>query len=778
MSVKCHLFYSSGSLGQEELDGSSRLKHTEIFKKRGHWGRVSARKVWLRVPRPKPTPAVAALPLSPSFPLGGADGAGQILIILARGSARRSQGEHSWDSRRREATRSGPQVIHLRQKEGFFLRNFPLYTYSLGQRVLDVPPSQGCYYEGYVEGDPSSLVALSTCSGLRGLLAVQAASYGLEPVERSARFEHILYREDPAPGGTCSLAEREIRRHEAGGRGRAGKAQGLGGQPAAWTHKKYLELFLVVTKLRFTMSESNVTKTTQLVLEVLNIVHSHLQQLHLELVLIGLEIWTEKDLVDIADTMPDTQENFNRWRIKDLYWRVPHDLAHLFTGKNYGKTLGRAYIGGVCTYNSAAGVDAFWREDILRFAGTVSHEIGHNLGMQHDTLSCRCGDGGETLCLMFPNVLVNYKFSNCSVQYFYDLLRDGEGECLFDRPAASRVFGGQRCGNRVVEAGEACDCGDPAACWKDPCCLPTCQLRPGVDCASGPCCHGCRFQKAGVLCRGSVDVCDLPEYCNGTSRWCQPDAHKQDGSPCRDRDYCYRGRCRSHGGQCARLFGPGAEAARDGCYRHVNTAGDRFGNCGVAVQGLKRDFSKCRLGDVLCGRLQCENVRRLPRMGHQHTLVQFPLEGSWCWGMDPLSPVDAPDEGAVEDGTLCGPGRVCLNHTCANASLLGYDCDPAARCHGRGVCNNFKNCHCRYGFAPPRCELKGFGGSVDSGPAPERASGLRSTLLWTLLTLGLVFAAIFIIAFVKRRQVREACNRARERLRRRLGAETSQSVGG
>lgn len=37
-------------------------------------------------------------------------------------------------------------------------------------------------------------------------------------------------------------------------------------------------------------------------------------------------------------------------------------------------------------------------------------------------------------------------------------------------------------------------------------------------------------------------------------------------------------------------------------------------------------------------------------------------------------------------------------------------------CNGKGVCNNFRHCHCEDGYAPPDCKDPGEGGSVDSGP--------------------------------------------------------------
>uniref|UniRef100_A0A4W5NEP1 Uncharacterized protein n=1 Tax=Hucho hucho TaxID=62062 RepID=A0A4W5NEP1_9TELE len=71
------------------------------------------------------------------------------------------------------------------------LNDMPLY--SCLSRVLCVLQVH-CYYHGDVEDHEESLVALSTCSGLRGVILLGNQSYGLEPVKQSTNNEHLLYR--------------------------------------------------------------------------------------------------------------------------------------------------------------------------------------------------------------------------------------------------------------------------------------------------------------------------------------------------------------------------------------------------------------------------------------------------------------------------------------------------------------------------------------------------------------------------------------------------------
>ncbi|XP_074061856.1 disintegrin and metalloproteinase domain-containing protein 1-like [Macrotis lagotis] len=648
-------------------------------------------------------------------------------------------------------------VISLKQKRGLSVQNFPVYTYSSGIPGLDMPFIQDdCYYDGYLVGDQGSFASISTCSGLKGILIIQTIAFGILPVKSSKKFEHAVYRLSKVSRDVCGVKERES---WVSSKGLNPMELSSTHFPYAWSHTKYLEVFLVVDNRRFQMWDSNVTTTTQTLLDVLALVNQYMMQLKLEVVLAGVEIWSERDLVQISWDLQETLYDFSQWQAAELSKRARHDVAHLVTGQDLGSHQGQAFVGSLCTSGNTTGVEVFHHEDVPRFAALLAHELSHNLGLRHDHPGCTCA----TLppCSMHSSVPLEGSFSNCSVENFYEMLARNQGSCLFNKPEPRSPFGKQYCGNRLVEEGEECDCGNVLECQKDPCCLPSCQLKPGSDCAFGSCCRKCRFTKATTLCRPSMDECDLPEYCNGTSMWCQPDTYKQDGTPCQVEGYCYQGRCRSLEKQCVEVFGEGSRAAPAHCYL-MNTKGDRFGNCGSKWQGSVKVFVKCQPKDIMCGSLYCENVQRLPHIKSHHALIQFLVEDGWCWGADLHNAPDVPNGGLVKDGTSCGPQKICINQSCLDIkTMLHYNCE-VIKCHERGVCNNFKNCHCDFGYDPPTCELPGQGGSLDSGPTPQvrvtyqkLSPGLWFLMIIALMIISITFLGICLYCKIEEAQVKE-----------------------
>ncbi|XP_038621389.1 disintegrin and metalloproteinase domain-containing protein 20-like [Tachyglossus aculeatus] len=629
------------------------------------------------------------------------------------------------------------RLLHLRPKKLLLAPRLPVFTYTdRGALTVDQPfVPDDCYYHGFVEGTPESLVALSTCTGgLRGMLQLGPLVYEIEPLPASAGFEHALSRTGAGeagpetPGLWCGVTEEEIRRQASEMQGKAApEPTESPDDDRRWTHSRFLELAVVVDNTRFVLSGKNQSRVLRQVLDVLNLVDTLYRLLDVRVYLVGLEIWTDGNRVDVTRSIGKVLADFNAWQRGHLLPRFSYDSAHLIVNQQYGITLGLAYVKTICNNHYASAVLSFFDYHLLKFAVVFAHEQGHIFGMTHDTAGCVCK---RDKCIMSEFTADTDVFSNCSYREFFDAT-SRQGKCLTNVPGPAALVTVERCGNRVLEGGEECDCGTVGECREDPCCQSNCRLRPGATCSVGGCCERCRTLPAGQLCRPQAGDCDLPEYCDGVSARCPGDVYMLDGTPCQEDALCFDNVCHGHNRQCRSVFGPGARSASAGCFRTVNMEGDRFGNCGMGRDG----YLKCAEDHVLCGRLQCENVREIPRLEEHTTVLQTLFNGTVCWGTDYHFGMNVVDVGHVRDGTMCGPRKMCLARKCVDISALRHDCNPAT-CHGRGVCNNHQHCHCMYGWEPPLCDVHGFGGSVDSGPAPAK---LQNHLYILLIVLGICF---------------------------------------
>ncbi|XP_025916141.1 disintegrin and metalloproteinase domain-containing protein 9-like [Apteryx rowi] len=640
-------------------------------------------------------------------------------------------------------------VVHLTQKKGLLVKNLPVFTYSPGgERMVEQPHVPECYYLGYVEGRPGSLVTLSACSGLRGQLKIGNRSYSIEPVPGSLMFQHLLYRREKTADKslTCGLTEVIQNRQ-----GKVGAKTPLSAQDYYFQrlkHTRYVEVFVVVDHYLFSFQGRNESAAMHLVTDIINLSEMYYYSLKVRICLIGMEIWTHSNFIRYSQDIEYVLNNFNDWANQALSQRMKYDLAHLFTYRDFGLVVGLAYVGTICYAGYNTGVVSHIRRDFVIFSIIFAHELGHNLGMEHDAKDCTCGKA--TKCYMTGESLEDTKaFSNCSIKSYVDLLNRGDGDCLRNIPETHRLFYFKHCGNKVIDEGEQCDCGRPLDCRGNPCCNQNCRLKPGAVCSVGQCCQKCRFHAAGRKCRSKADECDLPEYCNGTSEWCPEDFYVHDGTPCSDNGYCYQGKCATYDSQCRKIFGKEARGAPESCFKKLNVKGDRFGNCGG--DGSEVAFVGCKPQNALCGRLQCVNVKRIPFRGEPETIIQTPGPRDWCWGTGYHAGVDIPDVGGGLDGTKCGPQKICINKTCTDA-VVRTKCDAKALCQGRGVCNNLGHCHCEAGWAPPDCQFHGLGGSVDSGPPPplvvSMAEVVRNKVFGTAIGICIPVALTLIALLV------------------------------
>ncbi|XP_045066658.1 disintegrin and metalloproteinase domain-containing protein 33, partial [Coregonus clupeaformis] len=600
-----------------------------------------------------------------------------------------------------------------------------------------------CFYHGHVRGHIDSWVALSTCSGVRGLIALNSNdTYYLEPIRGLDFLHHSLVNAEDLPirGGTCGHGHQ------------TGHPNLLSGllkplhqrvRRNAWGTTKYMELYIVADSTLYKRQNKDYQKTKLRIMEIANYVDKFYRTLNIRVPLIGLEIWKERDECIITEEPNTTLWSFLQWRQK-LKSRKKHDNAQLLTGVIFkGTTIGMAPLEGMCSLENSGGINVDHSDLPIGAAATMAHEIGHNFGMSHDQEGCcveaTAEQGG---CVMaaatghpFPRV-----FSRCSKRDLDNYFQKGGGMCLFNMPDMKDLVGGKRCGNGFVEDGEECDCGEPEECTNDCCNANNCTLKEEAQCAHGVCCEGCKLKQAGTMCRGPAGACDLPEYCTGGSPYCPSNVYLLDGSSCQyGHAYCYNGMCLTHEQQCLQLWGYGARPAHNACFQDVNAAGNAFGNCGKDRQG---NYMKCQKSDAKCGKIQCHSAAKKPKGTNAVSIdttirtdgMEVKCRGTYVYTTQD-GQGDLPDPGLVMTGTKCGEGKVCRDRRCQNASFTELE-SCITRCHGHGVCNSNGNCHCNRGWAPPFCEKLGLGGSVDSGPIQYHSQlGLVVALLFVFLVL-------------------------------------------
>lgn len=686
-------------------------------------------------------------------------------------------------------------VVELQKNHDLLPKQPTVFFYLPNGTGVSLPerPLTHCFYHGTVRGEAESRVALSTCSGLRGVIALNSTltleltphqqETGSDAQEAGSGEEeqdlHLLFSSGPAEGDRapgCGVTHKATPTEEQHQQHKRRRRDIL-------TETKYIELVLVVDHQEFLNYQKNNQTMIYRMMDVANQVDWFYRPLNVRVALTGLEIWSDRDKILIEKNPTETLHNFLQWRTRDLLPRIRHDNAQLIMGGSFdGTTVGMASQSSMCSRDRSGGVNVDHLVSVLGVASTVAHELGHNLGMSHDSSERRCECSREPRtggCIMEPStgVMPGQSFSSCSVDDLSSSLLQGGGMCLYNVPEPQSLLGGPRCGNLYLEPGEECDCGLLEECL-DPCCnASTCRLVPGAECSSdGVCCHRCKLRSAGWPCRPPLGECDLPEFCSGASPHCPPNVFVQNGEAClHSASYCYGGVCASLDQQCQTLWGQNSTRAPDVCFSSVNKQGNKFGNCGQFSNG---SYAPCSERDVLCGRVQCRGGLERPLLGSAEILTTTVRSDQdqdpelVCRGTFLHLGNDVSDPASVSPGTRCGPHQVCLDQRCQDDSVFRVQ-ECRRKCHGHGVCNSNGNCHCDEGWAPPDCRFSGTGGSTDSGPtrSTSESSPVRAALLVLFFLVVPVLVLVVLWPRLRRRLRLNPPSLSKLRQRRAPGAD-------
>eukprot|EP00039_Didymoeca_costata_P023436 m.7120 g.7120 ORF g.7120 m.7120 type:complete len:843 (-) comp3648_c0_seq2:51-2579(-) len=218
-------------------------------------------------------------------------------------------------------------------------------------------------------------------------------------------------------------------------------------------------------------------------------------------------------------------------------------LGHLFTDRNFEGTLGLAYIGTLCSDLYNTGFHSIYGISTSVQQLTLSHEVGHSWGAEHDPDGTECApdnsEGGRFLMYAAAtdgSRKNNKQFSTCSIESISKIVYN-QANCFSQGVAY--------CGNGIVESGEVCDCG--AMCQEDSCCTEDCQINTdyGYTCVPQdpirfPCCtpedgseDQCQYVPSDEikLC-DKADDCREDSYCDGSSAACPTAPARDDGTEC------------------------------------------------------------------------------------------------------------------------------------------------------------------------------------------------------------------------------------------------------
>uniref|UniRef100_A0A671RV42 ADAM metallopeptidase domain 23 n=1 Tax=Sinocyclocheilus anshuiensis TaxID=1608454 RepID=A0A671RV42_9TELE len=540
-----------------------------------------------------------------------------------------------------------------------------------------------CYYHGQIRGNDNSRAALSTCNGLQTLLSV-CEEHSCSICKMGNKLSHVFC--------CVVLFLFQMPRN-------------------VFEEMKYIELMIIIDHS----------------MVCLNIFKEHLNT---RVVLVAVEIWTDKDHIPVSVVPFEMLRNFSKYRQQHI--RQHADAVHLFSNVTFHYARSSlAYFGGVCSVSHGVGIIEFG--STWTMAPLLAQSLAQNLGIQWDSALKRSTHSFKSLAYV-TTVQHPRTFSKCSITDFKEFLLKGGGSCLFNKP--SKLFEDTECGNGYVEVGEECDCGPREECIKE--CCKKCSLSNGAHCSDGPCCNNtCLFYPRGYSCRYAVNDCDISEMCSGDSGLIVLSFQGR----------CYAGECKTRDSQCKYVWGPKAASSGKFCYEKLNTEGSEKGNCGQ--DGDK--WIQCSKHDVFCGYLLCTNTGRIPRIGTikgEVTPTNFNHQGRLidCSGGHVFLD-DQTDLGYVEDGTPCGPSMMCLDRKCLPLQYLNLSSCPTGPnehvCSSHGVCNNEAACTCDTTWAGTDCSMP----DPPKEPPPAEDEGPKGPSA-TNLIIGSIAGAILVTAIV------------------------------
>ncbi|CRL05730.1 CLUMA_CG018759, isoform A [Clunio marinus] len=606
-----------------------------------------------------------------------------------------------------------------------------------------------CHYHGKIRGHQHSKVALSTCNGLAGYVRTNKNEYLIEPsrnhkVSNNGHPHVVFHRsavknnhESDKKGAQKRRKKRRKRRHHSNCGTREPRrsadtkiewqAQGkviVQGGRRVRNHRerererererkhhnkrrvtrsvikpRHVEALVVADPSMMQFHEGGDVETY--LLTIMNMVSSLYKDPTIgnsvHVVVVKIILLEEEDAyqdLNVTQVATATLESFCRWQrtLNPKQDDDPqhHDVAILVTRQNICSnagcaTLGIANVGGMCRADKSCSVN---EDNGITLAHTITHELGHNFGMYHDTAKTGCDHrSGPILHIMTPSFeadTVQVSWSNCSRRDITHFLDQGLGKCLEDPPtpleeyqypelpAGAMYNADLQCRlqfNATDEDMKVCSqldeiCSQLWCLLNGTCTTLLRPAAPGTHCARH---KWCQDQKC-------VDIEDLPAPVDGGwGNW-------------------------SEWGQCSRACGAGVSLQTRECDHPTPVHGGSF--CiGERARYKTCNIDPCPADESSFRAQQCSKQNSKPIKGQLYNWSPFldthdPCK-LYCTDQDDTL-IHAFD--AAEDGTSCNTGTndMCIGGICKKVGcdwIVGSNTteDQCGICGGDGsTCSTIK----------------------------------------------------------------------------------------
>ncbi|XP_072004868.1 A disintegrin and metalloproteinase with thrombospondin motifs 7 isoform X1 [Engystomops pustulosus] len=573
-------------------------------------------------------------------------------------------------------------------------------------------PSSSCHMQGEVQAHHHHVgnAAISICSGLRGVFQLEHEDFLIEPVTTEVPsiekgIPHRIYRRHLVDGpdsgySSCGVKEHPgshekwERRRERWEQSKAQERRERARSQRSISKEKWVETLVVADPKMVEYHGKN--SVENYVLTIMNMVaglfHDASIGNRINIVVVRLILLeSDEEELKVSHHADNSLRSFCKWQkamnMKSEDHPLHHDVAVLLTRRDICasmnrpcETLGLSHVSGMCQPHRSCNIN----EDTgLPTAFTVTHELGHSFGVQHDGVGNDCEPKGKRPHIMSPQLLYDTSpltWSRCSRDYITRFLDRGWGLCLDDPPSKELLD------------------------------FPS--VPPGVlyDVT-----HQCRLQygSASTFCK------DIDNVCN--SLWCSvaTTCHSKldaavDGTTCGHNKWCFGGECIPVGQRpaavdgawgswsswspCTRSCGAGIQNAE----RHCSNPSPRYG--GKYCLGERKRYRVCNvlpctLGAPSFRQIQCSMFDSVPYKGklHRWTPVLMSINPCELHCQSDTGYFAEKLRDAVFDGTPCYEGNrsrdICINGICKNIGC-DYEIDSNAVEDRCGVCHgDSSSCH-------------------------------------------------------------------------------------